>query len=116
MGPCANTSCGQAFIKWKALKEMNAKGVYTPEQLQEYVDNAWDKHNPDGDTFTNKEKCKLMCEQAVNGLGSIGDGYKLNDNAYSKGYSAVDKMGFGKIAKPMVLAMVTKIITDKEGA
>ena len=55
-----------------------------------------------------------MCEQSVNNLGSIGDGYKMNENSFSKGYSAVDKMGFGKIAKPMLLAMVTKIITDKE--
>ena len=32
---CAQTSCGQSFIKWKALKEMNKKGIYSPDQISE---------------------------------------------------------------------------------
>ena len=37
---CAQSSCGKKYISWKALKEMNARGVYTPEQIQEQVDKA----------------------------------------------------------------------------
>ena len=38
---CANTSCGRAYIEWKALKEMNEKGIYTPEQISGVVDKFW---------------------------------------------------------------------------
>ena len=53
---------------------MNAKGVYTPEQLQDYVDKSWEKFNPEDSAIVDKEVCKNICEKAVNGLGAIGDG------------------------------------------
>ena len=32
---CVQNSCAQDMIKWKKLKDMNKKGVYTPEQIEE---------------------------------------------------------------------------------
>ena len=34
-GACARTSCGEAYLEWKALKEMNARGVYPPNQIND---------------------------------------------------------------------------------
>ena len=42
---CAQTSCGVKYINWKVLIEMNKRGVYTPEQIVEHVDKAWEKVN-----------------------------------------------------------------------
>ena len=61
-------------MKWQALKEMNKKGIYAPDQINEAVDTNWDSVNPDGDTIVNKEKCKEMVENSVNHLGKLGDG------------------------------------------
>ena len=55
MGPCAQTSCGKAFVEWKAVKEMNKNGVYTPEQIQDAVEKAWKEHNPDDSAIVGKE-------------------------------------------------------------
>ena len=110
MGFCANTSCGQAYIKWKALKEMNAKGIYSPEQIDEQNERVWSTYNPDDSTFVNKETCQKMVEDAVNALGSIGDGKTFDAAEYDKVYKTVDKLKAGKIIKHMVLAMVTGMV------
>ena len=44
---CAQTSCGQAYIKWKTIREMNARGIYTPEQITDTVDKYWAAVNPE---------------------------------------------------------------------
>ena len=56
---CAQTTCGQKVIKWKALREMNAKGVYTPEQLSDNTDYYWNKVAGD-ETTVDKEQCKQI--------------------------------------------------------
>ena len=54
---CAQTSCGKAYIEWKALKELNAKGVYPPNQIEKEVDSVWASVVGD-ETFANKDQVK----------------------------------------------------------
>ena len=30
LAACAQTPCGEAYMEWKALKELNMKGIYPP--------------------------------------------------------------------------------------
>ena len=92
---------------------MNAKGVYTPEQINDYSTSAWNKFNPDESMTVDKEACKNMCEMATNELGSIGDGQKHDEELFEKAYAEVDKLGFGQILYAMLVAMVTYIVTNK---
>ena len=101
-------------MKWQALKEMNKKGIYSPEQINDTVDKNWDSVNPDGDTIVNKEKCKEMVENAVNHLGSLGDGGQFDEDAFNKAYKKADPWGTQKILKPVVLAMVTSLVTKPQ--
>ena len=59
----------------------------------------------------NKEKCKEMVENSVNHLGSIGDGGQFDQDAFNKAYKKADPWGTQKILKPVVLAMVTSLVT-----
>ena len=74
MGFIANTSCGKWYVEWRALKELNAKGIFTPDQIQTACDKQWAAINPDGNVTVNKDQCKQGVMDAVNYLGSIGDG------------------------------------------
>ena len=38
---CLETSCGQAYIKKKALKAANKMGVYEPNQITDTVKYYW---------------------------------------------------------------------------
>ena len=80
MGFCANTTCGQSYMKWHALKQMNKKGIYMPDQIMNACDKYWDKFNPEDEMVVNKQKCTEMVEAAVNELGSIGDGQKFDED------------------------------------
>ena len=59
----------------KALKEMNSKGIYTPEQISDIVTLNWKKFasSPEANTV-NKAECKSIVESAVNSLGKLGSG------------------------------------------
>ena len=93
---------------------MNKKGIYSPEQIGDAVDKNWDEVNPEGDTIVNKEKCKEMVEKAVNHLGSIGDGGKFDEEEFKKAYKKADPWGTQKILKPVVLTMVTALVTKPQ--
>ena len=56
MGCCSETSCGQEYIKWRALKQLNVQGVYTPEQIKECVDYYWNYY-AGNDTTVNQDTC-----------------------------------------------------------
>ena len=49
---------------------------------------------------------------SINSLGKIGDGQTFDEKLYKKAYGSVDKLGFGKIAKQMVIVIVTKMLSD----
>ena len=52
---------------------MNARGVFTPEQIYQATILLWDKHNPKNKPQVSKEICKDIVEGAVNHLGKMGD-------------------------------------------
>ena len=116
MGFCANTSCGQAFIKNKALREMNKKGIYTPEQIDDKVDKYWIKYNPDMTTLIKKDQCTEIIQACVNDLGKIGDGMQYDEAKFLKVYKKFDAWGSQKIQKAMVVGMLTQLVTDNAKA
>ena len=97
---------------------MNKRGVYTPEQIEEQVSKQWKKHNPEDNTFINKDTCKTMVEGAVNALGEMGDGVKFDEQTvWGKAYNQFNKWGSKeKIVKEMVIGMTTYMVapTNKE--
>ena len=79
---CAQTSCGQAFMEWKALKELNKQGVYPPNQINDEVEKAFKSIVGKDSTFANKEQAKQICERVVNDLGSRGNGITFDDSKF----------------------------------
>ena len=57
MGFCANTSCGKKLANKRDLKEMNKRGVFTPDQIQKECDKAWSEVNPDDKTIISMMEC-----------------------------------------------------------
>lgn len=55
-----------------------------------------------------------MVENSVNHLGSIGDGGQFDQDAFNKAYKKADPWGTQKILKPVVLAMVTSLVTKPQ--
>ena len=106
---CAQTSCGQAIIKWKALKEMNSKGVYTPEQISDNTDYYWNKVVGSDASTCDHDQCKEIVKKTVNYLGSLGSGKKFDEDSFEKGYKATDPLGLGKNLKAVVIGHVTKL-------
>ena len=51
---CYKSACCQQYLGWKALRDMNKKGVYTPVQISEHIDKYWDKLDIQSDTANNK--------------------------------------------------------------
>ena len=74
---CANTACGKKLVEWKALREMNKKGIFTPEQVNDEVEKNWNSEVGDG-TFANKEQASTIAENTVNVLGNLGSGKKFS--------------------------------------
>ena len=108
---CAQTSCGQYVIKQKALKEMNTKGIYTPEQITDSVDKFWNKYAESADASTvNKEACKNIVSSCVNKLGKLGSGHKFNEDKFASSYKKVDFMGAEKNVKAIVIGLVTYLV------
>ena len=52
-----------------------------------------------------------MVEAAVNYLGKLGDGKQFDQDKFNKAYKKVDGWGTQKILKPMVLGIVTSMVT-----
>ena len=111
MGFCAQTACGKKYAEFSALKEMNKKGVYTPEQIEGVVEKQWKKHNGEDNTFVNKDTCKIMVEESVNALGKLGDGQTFDESLFEKAYNNFNKWGSkDKIVKQMVIGMTTYMV------
>ena len=110
MGFCAQTSCGQAVIKWKLLKDANKKGIYKPDQITENLDYYWKKHNPDDNSTVNKETAKKITRDTVNYLGSIGSGKKFEESEWEPLYKKGDFVGLEKNLKAVVMVQVTAMI------
>ena len=93
MAVCAQTSCGKAYIKYKALKELNAKGIYEPEQIEDAINRAWG-NVVSGEDKPSDEQAKEIFKQAVDALGALGDGNGFEEEQWKKN---------SKIAKPPVI-------------
>ena len=93
---CAQTSCGQSFIKWKALKEMNSKGVYTPEQVTENTEYYWNRYAESGASTVDKATASKIVKATVNYLGGIGSGARFTDEAFDSKYKVADPLGMEK--------------------
>ena len=114
MGFLANTSCGKWYIEWRALKELNARGIFTPEQISNTCDKNWEAINPDGSVVINKDQCQQGVMDAVNYLGSIGDGLVFNEEEYNNAYKTFDMIGLGKITKIQFNGIISKMVVKDE--
>ena len=115
MGFCAQTSCGNKYAEFTALKKMNKQGVYSPEQIEGVVEKQWKKHSGEEDTFVNKDTCQIMVEGSVNALGKQGDGQKFDEALFEKAYKKLNKWGSkDKIVKQMVVGMTTYMVQQKK--
>ena len=110
MGFCATTSCGKAYIKWKAVKEMNARGVYTPEQVQDTVQSNWDAIVKEGASTISKDECKKVTEDSVNYLASLGAGNKFDAAAFEskKKFAGII---LNVVKKEQIIVLVTTLVT-----
>ena len=78
-------------MKMKALKEMNSKGIYTPEQISDSVDKYWKKYAKEPDAMTvNKAECKSIVEACVNALGRLGSGNTFKEDKFNSVYKKAD--------------------------
>ena len=97
-------------MEWQALKELNARGIYTPQQVEEQINTYWAKVNPDDSTFVNKDQAKSICEMGVNALGGLGKKIEFSEDKFNSAYRVLDPMGMGKNTKTSVLAMLTSMV------
>ena len=81
---CAQTSCGKAIMEWKALKELNKKGIYPPNQIEKEVESSWNKSVGKDETLADKEQAKMIATKVVNTLGAAGNGIKFEEDNFSK--------------------------------
>mmetsp|Transcript_14368 Transcript_14368/g.24462 ORF Transcript_14368/g.24462 Transcript_14368/m.24462 type:complete len:123 (-) Transcript_14368:100-468(-) len=113
MGACAETSCGKAYMEWQAVKEMNKRGVYTPDQVEKVLNKNWKKFNSEDNTFVSKEVVQSVCTEGVNYLGSIGNGITFDKESFDKNYKKIDPMGLEKNPKIAVQGLLT-VLTKPE--
>ena len=99
----------QAVIKWKALKDMNKEGVFTPEQLNDNTTYYWNKVAGEDNSTCDKEQCKQIVQKTVNYLGSLGSGKKFTDDEFDSAYKKGDPLGLEKNLKAVVIVMVTSM-------
>ena len=92
MGACATTSCGKCAIKWKVTRDLNAKGVYTPEQISENADYYWKSYNSEDNMTVDKETCKKIVGKTVNYLRGWG-GKSMTDEEFESKYGKFDMLG-----------------------
>ena len=104
---CATTSCGKAYIEWKTVKAMNAKGIYTPSQITDTVQGHWDSV-AGGNSTISLEQCKKVTENSINDLGSIGDGQKFDEAQYESQKKFVGII-LNLVKKEQIDALVTKL-------
>ena len=89
---------------------MNAKGVFTPEQISDTVDKNWAKYASAADASTvNKEECKNIVKASVNSLGKLGSKHWFDDDKFASSYKKVDFMGAEKNFKAVVIGLVTTL-------
>ena len=104
---CATTSCGKAFIEWKALKALNAEGFFTPEQISTTCEKNWKYQNADDAMTIDKEHTMAGVKDAVNYLGSIGDGLTFQDDKFESTYKKFCALTFGKTTRIQFDGMIT---------
>ena len=109
-GACAQTSCGQAYIEWKAIKEMNSRGVYPPNQIQDEVESVWKGQVDKDSTFATKEQTKAIATKVVNSLGARGNGITFDETLFAKQYKKIDPMGLEKNLQSVVAVLITQMM------
>ena len=82
LSTCAATPCGQMYIEYKALKELNMKGIYPPNQIQEVVDKNWNSEVGKNESTCDKEQAKAIATKTVNYLGECGNGITFNEKDF----------------------------------
>ena len=111
MGFCTSSSCCSKLTVSRKVREMNKKGIYTPDQINQACDTQWLIINPEENTIVNMEQCRKICEKSVNHLGAIGNGRKFSKKVFLKFYKKYDTWGTQKILKPMIYNMVKDILS-----
>ena len=101
-------------MKYKAIREMNAQGIYTPEQINNELDRVWVKYNPNETRTVDKETTELMVAEAVNSLGKIGDGQVFVKSDFEKVYKKFDSWNAQKIARTFVHGMITAMVAKDD--
>ena len=113
---CAQTPCGEAYMEWKALKELNMKGIYPPNQIQKAEEEQWKSVVGKGDSTCNKEQAQEICTSVVNSLGESGNGIKFDQASFETQYDKIDMLGLGTILEAQVIVIITCMMapSDKE--
>ena len=99
---CLETSCGQAYLKRKALKEANKMGIYEPDQIADTVNYYWK-----GGETANKAQTLATVKKTVNYLGRVGNGKKFDADAFETQYKVADMMGKEEVSKGACETIVT---------
>ena len=103
---CAQTSCGQAVIKWKLRSEANKKGILLPDQITDTVDSYWGK-NASIDT-ADKETAKKICKDSVEYLATCVTGKKWDESSFSSKFDMANMAG-GGVSKGTCQMIVTSM-------
>ena len=97
----------------KVRKEANAKNIYPPDQVKEYVEAEWASNVPEESSTADKEQVKAIAESVVNALGAKGTkGLAFEEEKFNSNYQLVDPMGMGKNMKEVVIGLVAKMLSE----
>ena len=97
LAACAQTPCGEAYMEWKALKELNMKGIYPPNQIQKTEESEWKSIVGKNESTCNKEQAQEICTEVINSLGSGGNGITFDEDEFEKQYNKIDMLGLGTV-------------------
>ena len=70
MQTCAATPCGKMYMEYKAVKELNMKGIYPPNQIQKTVESYWPGTVGKNEMSCDKDKAREVSRKTVDYLGS----------------------------------------------
>ena len=74
-------NCKEMYSDFVHLKELNQKGIYTPDQIRKEVDIIWEQV-VQGNVVANKEETKTIAMQTINKLGARGNGITFEEKEF----------------------------------
>ena len=107
---CAGTSCGRKYASYKTLKDMNKKGVYPPNQIEEEVTSNWNKRIGKEVTFVDKDQARTIAQKTIAKLAKKGNGIKYYEDSFCQEYNKIDPMGMGQNPKASICVMMTAMM------